>query len=157
MSLNTTYFDHVIRMRQRIINAERSITVKSATHLMTTARFSLGLVLDLSNYPHNPYKRAHQIRARGKGNKKALNPLTEDAEEMRFHGSSVADLEMLRQELDNIAHLIHSSLYLPLGSMDLGHLADFVSRAHQDILLARCFVSVQLARMATETENDPDD
>jgi len=148
MRLNSNYFDGVRAMRARLLDIEGVIGHPHARLLIRNARYSLGLVLEHTGNPHNPYTRAHNTRKLHGENYRAPQADMPTNPKSWPIGDVIAKMEVVRQELNDVARLIHSSLYLPLGEMELSHVADFVSRAWQDTLLARCYVSATLAAAA---------
>lgn len=148
-AVSRTYTDHARAIRSNLIEVERACGIPKAAELIKQARFSLGLLLEYTNNPHHPYVRAHNLRELRNENLKAPQAdepvFPDDVPEGEWER-----LEFCRVKLNDIAGLIYSRLYLAAGAMHINAGVDFISRAWQDTLLARCLISEALSNMATE-------
>ena len=147
MMRNRFISDEIRFTRGRLMDAmDNCIDVPGAHVLLQEARFSLGLLLEWMNEPENPYAKVHNARKRGEN---YFIPETDTPVfPHQWPNAKVERLEEVRTYLNDVARKMHSSLYLAAGSLNLNHGVDFIARAWQDTLLARCYVSQALVAEA---------
>ena len=146
----STYIDHIRGLRGDLLEIEthlRDPYVRPALELVVNARMSLGLVLDILELPDRNYVRAHNIRKlHGENFRVPQADVKEWMEDWPIQPE--ASLEFTRQRLTEVARLIYTRLCISAWELDINFGVDFVSRAWQDTLLARCHVSTALSHMA---------
>lgn len=146
--------DEVKRLRAKLDEVWHAVGQGQVGFRVRESRFLLGLFLEANNMPHDPYRKAHNLRAIHNENYRVPEADVYDGNTWWIKEDAIRTGEICRKALNDIAKKLGELIYLAAPLVRDSDTLEYLLRAKQDTELARCWLS---HRMTISAEPMPED